>query len=130
MELKLPILLYDGDCPLCVRFKQGLERLDVENRVTYWPIQNAEVFQRFSQLDRGACQQKVHYLREDGTVLSGGAVVTELLHHFPGISKLGWLLDSEIGRKTVDYFYDQVEQLRSRMKEKENCGTCPNSEKR
>lgn len=131
MELKPPLLLYDADCPLCVRFKQGLERLDVDKRVTYCPIQNEEVFAQFTQLDRLACRQKVHYLREDGAVLTGGEVVTELLHHFPGVSKFGWLLDSEIGRKTVDFFYEQVEQMRTRMKEKEeSCGTCPGSEKR
>ena len=125
MELKPPLLLYDAECPLCVRFKQGLERLDVDKRVNYCPIQDEHVFTLYPQLDPAACRLKVHYLREDGAVLIGGEVVTELLHHFPGVSKLGWLLDSEVGRKTVDFFYEQVEQMRRRIKEKdETCGTC------
>lgn len=125
MELKPPLLLYDSDCPLCVRFKQGLERLDVEKRVTYHPIQDETVFKLFPQLTLEECRLKVHYLREDGFVLKGSEVVTELLHHFPGVSKFGWLLDSDVGRKTVDFFYNQVELIRQRMKDKDNgCGDC------
>lgn len=124
MELKPPLLLFDGDCPLCVRFKQGLERLDIEKRVTYHPIQDENVFTLFPQLDPEKCRLKVHYLREDGVVLTGSEVVTELLHHFPGVSKLGWLLDSDVGRKTVDFFYNQVELMRQRLKDKD-CVSCP-----
>lgn len=100
----------------------------MDKRVSYCPIQDEDIFKQYPQLDPEACRLKVHYLREDGALLTGSEVVTELLHHFPGVSKFGWLLDSEVGRKTVDFFYQQVEQMRQRMKEKdESCGTCPRS---
>ena len=125
MELKLPLLVYDAQCPLCVRFKQGLERLDVERRVLYVPLQDDEVFKRYSQLDPQACAAKIHYLREDGQVLVGGEVITELLKHFPAVGKLAWLLETEVGKKTVDFFYQQVENVRQKMKaESESCPTC------
>lgn len=126
MELKLPLLLYDAECPLCVRFKQGLERLDAHHRVQFVPLQEEQVFSRFPQLDREACRAKVHYLRENGDVLVGSEVVTELLKHYPGVEKLGWLLDSEVGRKTVDFFYQQVENFRQKaLADKESCERCP-----
>ena len=125
MEFKLPLLVYDAECPLCVRFKQGLERLDAHQRVSYVPLQDVEVFQKFPQLDRTACAAKVHYLREDGAVLVAGEVVTELLKHFPGVDKFGWLLDSEVGRKTVDFFYEKVEAYR-RISQEKSCERCPN----
>jgi len=125
MEFKLPLLIYDAECPLCVRFKQGLERLDAQRRVCYIPLQEEGVFSAFPQLDRAACAAKVHYLREDGAVLVGGEVVTELLKHFPGVDKFGWLLDSDVGRKTVDFFYERVEAFRRTAQEK-SCDRCPN----
>jgi predicted DCC family thiol-disulfide oxidoreductase YuxK len=128
MELKLPLLVYDADCPLCVRFKQGLERWDVDKRVCYVPLTHVEVFVTYPQLDPEKCRAVVHYIREDGTVLVGGEVVTELLKHYPGVSKLAWLLDSEVGRKTADFFYQKVEAVRQKMiSDEAACGTCKKS---
>lgn len=125
MELKLPILIYDAQCPMCVRFKQGLERWDVSKRVTYVPLDHTEVFVRYPQLSPAACAAQVHYLREDGVILSGGAVITELMKHFPAVGKLAWLLETDIGKKTADFFYKQVDGVRQKMKaDEEACGTC------
>lgn len=126
MELKLPLLLYDAECPLCVRFKQGLERLDVGKRVTYHPLQDESVFTQFPQLDPAVCRTEVHYVREDGTVLKGGEVVTELLRHFPGVDKMAWLLDTDVGKKTAEFFYRTVEEARARLTKKDDdCDKCP-----
>jgi predicted DCC family thiol-disulfide oxidoreductase YuxK len=125
MELKLPLLIYDTQCPMCLRFKQGLERWDVEKRVCYVPLDNDELFTLYPQLNREACTAQVHYLREDGAILIGGEVVTELIKHFPGVGKLAWLLETDIGKKTADFFYKQIDTVRQKMKaEEESCGTC------
>ena len=94
-------------------------------RVCYVPLENEEVFIRYPQLQKAECAAKVHYLREDGVVLVGGEVITELLKHYPAIGKLAWLLETEMGKKTVDFFYQQVENVRQKMKaDEESCGTC------
>jgi predicted DCC family thiol-disulfide oxidoreductase YuxK len=128
MELKLPLLIYDAQCPMCQRFKQGLERWDLSGRVCYVPLDHAEVFARYPQLDREACEARVHYLREDGVVLTGADVVTELVKHFPAVGKLAWLLETDMGKKTAEFFYKQIDSVRQKMKaEEESCGTCPKS---
>lgn len=110
---------------MCVRFKQGLERWDVDKRVSYVPLDHDEVFERYPQLNRESCAAQVHYLREDGVILTGGEVITELIKHFPAIGKLAWLLETDIGKKTADFFYKQVDSVRQKMKaEEESCGTC------
>ncbi len=129
MELKTPLLIYDADCPLCVRFKQGLERLDPSGRVTYHPLGDERVFTAFPQLDPMACRERIHYVKEDGTVLAGSDVVVELLTHFPGVEKFAWLIESGMGRKAVDFFHRTAEAARERLRHKDDCGTCP-SEKR
>jgi len=128
MELKLPLLVYDADCPMCVRFKQGLERFDVNNRVSYVPLTDEEVFKLYPQLNRESCRAVVHYVREDGSVVVGGEVITEPLKHFPGAQKLAWLLESEMGRKTAEFFYQKVEAVRQKiLSDEAACGTCKKS---
>lgn len=128
MELKPPLLIYDAQCPLCLRFKQSLERLDSSGRLSYVSLDQIEVFQQFPQLDSSACAARVHYLREDGAVLTGGEVIAELLKHYPGIGKIAWLLETDVGKKTVEFFYQQVENVRQKMKaDEEACGTCKKS---
>lgn len=125
MDLKPPLLIYDADCPLCVRFKQSLERWDSEQRITYVSLSAENVFTQFPQLDPAACAARVHYLREDGAILTGGEVITELLKHYPGVSKIAWLLETDVGKKTVEFFYQQVEAARARLKaQDEDCGSC------
>lgn len=104
--------------------------MDVDKRVSYVPVSDENVFRQFPQLDPVACATRVHYVREDGAVLTGGEVITELVAHMPGAGKLAWLLETEVGKKVADFFYRHVEEARQRLKEAdEACDRCP-SEKR
>jgi predicted DCC family thiol-disulfide oxidoreductase YuxK len=125
MDYKLPLLIYDDQCPLCVRFKQGLERLDLNHIITYVPLSSESVFTQFTQLDPQACRTKVHFLRADGVVVTGQEVVVEVIKIIPGVGKLAWLLETEVGKSASSYFLDHVENLRKKLQEKDkNCGTC------
>jgi predicted DCC family thiol-disulfide oxidoreductase YuxK len=125
MELKLPLLIYDDQCPLCVRFKQGLERLDLNHILTYVPLSSESVFKQFPQLDPEICRTKVHFLRTDGGVVTGQEVVVEVVKIIPGVGKLAWLLETDVGKSASSYFLDHVENLRKKLQEKDkSCGTC------
>ena len=51
MTTKLPLIIYDSECPLCVRFKQGLEILDFDKRVHYLPLNDENIFAEFPELN-------------------------------------------------------------------------------
>jgi predicted DCC family thiol-disulfide oxidoreductase YuxK len=124
MKYHLPLILYDPDCPLCLRFKQGLEHLD--KRLNFVSARDDEVYEAFPELNRQDCLEKVHMLTNERKVLSGTAVVDELLASLPGVSKLAWLLENEQGKKVKDFFYQKVEELRELTKKKEEgCDQCP-----
>ncbi len=125
MDYKLPLLIYDDQCPLCVRFKQGLERLDLNHIITYVPLSSESVFTQFSQLDPEACRTKVHFIRSDGGVVTGKDVVVEVIKIIPGVGKLAWLLETDVGKSASSYFFDHVESIRKKIQEKDkSCGTC------
>lgn len=124
MKYHLPLVLYDSECPLCLRFKQGLEYLD--KNLCFVSAREDAIYGEFPELSREACLEKVHLITEDRKILAGPEVVDYLAHRLPGISKLAWLLDNEQGKKVKDYFYQKVEELRELSQKKKNdCNQCP-----
>jgi predicted DCC family thiol-disulfide oxidoreductase YuxK len=127
MKYHLPLVLYDPECPLCLRFKQGLEYIN--KNLTFASVRDEEIYREFNELDPAACQQQIHLITPERRVLQGPAVVDYLLSSTPGVAKLAWLLDNEQGRKVKDFFYQKVEELRELTLKRDECGECPTSKK-
>jgi predicted DCC family thiol-disulfide oxidoreductase YuxK len=124
MKYHLPLVLYDPECPLCLRFKQGLEHLD--KKLNFVSARDEAVYGEFPELNRQTCLEKVHLITPEREIKSGAEVVDYLLHTLPGVSKLAWLLDNDQGKKVKDFFYQKVEELRELTKKQdEGCDQCP-----
>jgi predicted DCC family thiol-disulfide oxidoreductase YuxK len=124
MKYHLPLILYDPECPLCLRFKQGLEYLDKD--LHFVSARDEEVYVQFPELNRQTCLEKVHLITPEREIKSGPEVVDFLIHSLPGISKLAWLLDNDQGKKVKDFFYQKVEELRElTRKQDDDCHQCP-----
>jgi predicted DCC family thiol-disulfide oxidoreductase YuxK len=124
MNYQLPVVLYDPECPLCLRFKQGLQYLD--KNLTFVSAREEEIFLAFPELNRQECLEKVHMITMDKGVLAGPEVVDYLMQTLPGVSKFAWLLDNEQGKKVKDFFYQKVEELRELSTKKDSgCNKCP-----
>jgi predicted DCC family thiol-disulfide oxidoreductase YuxK len=125
MKYQLPLVLFDPECPLCLRFKQGLQYLD--RNLNFISARDEEVYENFPELSRQACLETVHLVTADRRILKGPEVIDYLIETLPGVSKLAWLLDNDQGRKVKDYFYQKVEELRelTQKKTEGNCEQCP-----
>lgn len=121
-EKQKPILIFDQECQLCVRFKQGLDYLDKQELVRKVPLQEEWLYQTYPQLSKDECEATIHLLDESGNVHKGPEVVEFLVKFYPGIKKFAWLVESERGKKTVEFFYDKVNELREKVKK--NCKNC------
>lgn len=124
MKYHLPLVLYDPECPLCLRFKQGLEFLD--KNLCFISAREDDVFIEFPELSRQECLDKIHMITLERRILVGPEVVDYLVQSLPGVSKLAWLLNSDQGKKVKDYFYQKVEELRELSQKKDSdCNQCP-----
>ncbi len=123
MKNHLPLILFDPECPLCLRFKQGLEFLD--RNLHFVSARDEEIYAEFPELDRQTCLAKVHLITEKREILAGPEVVDHLMKTLPGVKKFAWLLDNDQGKKVKEFFYNKVEELRELTIKKDDCGECP-----
>jgi predicted DCC family thiol-disulfide oxidoreductase YuxK len=125
MSNKLPILIYDEDCPLCLRFKQALSLMDTKNYINFVSLKDDSVFLNFPQLKREECSEKIHLLTEEEKILIGPEVIEYLIRYYPVVNKLTWLIETGSGKKAINLFHQKVEEMKELLKKKDECQECP-----
>lgn len=121
IDNNLPLLIYDSECTMCQRFQQGLALLDKNKEIHYASVHDESIYQRFTMLNPEQCRQTVHLVVSKKEVLKGHEVVEHLIEIIPGVKKFAWLLDSEQGKKAVEFFYNKVNQIKQKSK---GCSHC------
>lgn len=122
-DFKLPLLIYDSECILCIRFKQTLEKIDLNNLLHYASIHDEQVFIQFPQLKKEDCLKVIHFIDENQKITKGSEVIVSLMKHYPTVSRLTWMLETDVGKKALDFFYQKVNDIRNSLVE-EPCNQC------
>ncbi len=87
----LPILIYDGQCKMCIRLVKFLEPMNREQngyRMTFVPFQQAGELITAYKLNPDKLRQALHVIDASGSVFVAGAAVEKLSDVFP-LLKLG-----------------------------------------
>jgi predicted DCC family thiol-disulfide oxidoreductase YuxK len=121
------VLLYDKQCSLCQRFKSSLEKIDTQNKIELIDLHNPKVYQVFPFLKLEDCLEEIHLVLPTGEVLKGSNSVKHLIGLFPSVSKFSWLIESEVGEKSVDFFYQMTNKLRDKLRNR--CSDCKTKRK-
>lgn len=116
-------ILFDSDCTMCTRFKQGLEMIDRDKHIEFISARDDSTYERFKFINKEDALDKVHLIKGE-KVFKGGDIVAELVKLYPSVSKLAWLLETEAGKKAMDLFYNKVDELR-----KSRLNPCPKCNK-
>jgi predicted DCC family thiol-disulfide oxidoreductase YuxK len=115
-------LFYDDQCTLCKRFKEALSRLPEQEVIVSHSIHDETIYTEFNQLTIEECHRQVHIIIDGGVVLKGPEAVSHLIKLHPAIAKIAWLIDSDMGQKSMTFFYDMAEKYRRSLLN--NCKTC------
>lgn len=121
--MKLPVLLYDSECILCTRFKQSLEKLNFELDLNYLSIHDESINELPIKIDFSELNSEVHLIDSNHNVYKGSEVINFLAKHIEGIKKFAWLLDTNVGKKASEFFYNKVNELRDSQL-KSDCPKC------
>lgn len=122
-ELKFPIVLYDSECSLCTRFRQGIEMIDKNINFHFLSIHSPKAKELSLHFKLDSIHEKMHLIDENFNIHIGSDAITFMTSKLPAVSKFTWLLQTDIGKKTSDFFYDKVNQIRHSMIEKD-CHHC------
>ncbi|MBL6990929.1 MAG: DUF393 domain-containing protein [Bacteriovoracaceae bacterium] len=121
-EHPLPILLYDHECSLCQRFRDSLCRLAGNNVVSTVSIHQEEIYEVYPQLDKQLCNEELHLIVDEQTILSGSEALQWLIAKLPGVSKFAWLIESNAGKKSIDFFNEMASKYRKVLLDR--CPSC------
>lgn len=122
----LPLILFDSECDLCVRFKQTFERLPGSSQFHFVSLHDEDIYEAYPSLNKEECAEVVHLLDHNGEIHQGSEAISYLIHHFPTVKKFAWLIETGMGKKALDYFYIVANKTREKLQKR--CGTC-NKEK-
>ncbi len=77
------LLVYDGDCGPCARFKRAIEFLDVYGKLDYMSLIDADDKDILDKLSQGLRHRSFHLVSPDGGFLSGAGALPSLIGLLP-----------------------------------------------
>lgn len=81
-----PVLIYDGECPLCRRAVEWVRQRDPAGRFEFLPCQAGERAARFPSMTEPTCLESVQLALPDGRVLSGADTLPAIFERLRGWS--------------------------------------------
>lgn len=90
--MEIPILIYDGECPLCLSAQAWLAQRVPKDTLAYLPCQSPDRAQHAPQVAETACMEAMHLVLPGGQVYVGDQAFPPLLRLVPGYAWLGRVL--------------------------------------
>jgi XTP/dITP diphosphohydrolase len=115
-DAALPALFYDDACRFCRASAALVARTDKRARLAVLPFSDPDADRRLASLDPQERAASMHLVRRDGSVLSAGAALTELLRGTPGLRRLARRARRSAALQSViDRMYWAIADNRSRL---------------
>ncbi len=121
-KFKLPLILFDDRCELCVRFKGAIQRIPGHEALHFESLYNADLYREFTFLREEICKQTIHLIDEEKKVHVGGDALLFIASKLPGANRFTWLLESNMAKKTSELFYTAVNTYREKISK--SCHSC------
>lgn len=116
------VLIFDGACPMCVRWMGRVRHWDEHDSFEYVPLQDPSVPDRFPELEPAALAREVHLVGPAGEVRTGAGAVERILEMLPLGRWLGWLFRLPFARPIADRVYRRVAENRRGLGCRSHCG--------
>jgi predicted DCC family thiol-disulfide oxidoreductase YuxK len=102
-------LLYDADCGLCVATATWLASVVPASRLGLLPLQEVESDPAIAAMvEERPLQDRVHFVGEDGAVLTGARAVLAAGRLVPVLGLYAALFDRPLGHRLLEPLYDEI----------------------
>ena len=105
VHMALPMLIYDGACPVCQRARNWLADRVNPYALDFVPCQSDERARRAPQVSPEACMEALHLVMPDGSVYAGAEALPRVLQFIQGWRWLAGLLEAPGFRHLSPLFY-------------------------
>lgn len=113
---QVPVVLYDAECPLCVRQIALLQRLPRRGRLNFVPLQAAlQAGTLPAGLTAERLRAQMHLVEPDGRIYAGAAAVARISSTIPLLGALAHLYTFPPIRWVADRLYAWVARHRFRL---------------
>lgn len=125
-----PEILFDDECPLCIRSITVVRYTDWFDRLTYsglsarWP----EVARRYPEVSRADCQREMHVILSDGSITRGFFAFRKLLKYLPPLWPLVAVFYFPLASRFGPRIYRYVASRRGRFQECEDAACAVSQE--
>lgn len=109
-------IVYDGECPFCVRQIERIRGWDRAGRFAYVPRQSEGLAERFPQLACEDFSSGLRAVRADGSVAVGAEAVYEIARRLPRWRWVAWVYRVPVVRGVCDRAYGWVAARRERSR--------------
>jgi predicted DCC family thiol-disulfide oxidoreductase YuxK len=110
------LLIYDGNCRLCVAAKEGLDRAGVgEAGVRMIPYESQEAMTALGERYRPGPPSMAYLISPAGGVSQGIDAFLPLMHGLPGGKFVRWILKGPIARSLAERAYRWIARHRYRL---------------
>lgn len=114
-------VLYDADCPICLKSVERLRRWDRQKSLRFLPARDPVVPERFPTLSREALEASIHLVGSDGGVWVGADAVERLFAILPGFSGFRWIFRIPFVRPLARWVYRWVARNRYHLTCEHHC---------
>ncbi len=115
-------VLYDGECPICLRSVRRLRRWDSRGALGFIAAQDPSVPGRFPEISREALGDSIHLVGPGGKVWEGAEAVEVLINLLPALSWARFLFRVPLVRPLARRVYRWVARNRYRFSCDKHCG--------
>ncbi len=84
------VVVFDGECPFCIRQVERIQRRDMDHSLEYVPRQTPGIDDRFPQLSDGDFDTGMRLIMPDGRVYVGADAVYHIARRLPLWRRFAW----------------------------------------
>jgi predicted DCC family thiol-disulfide oxidoreductase YuxK len=119
-----PVVIYDGECPFCIRQIERFKSLDPNNQFDYVPRQQPGVEDRFPILAHSDFDTGMRYIDINGKVEVGADAVYQIARRLPLFRPVAWIYRLPVCKQIVRLVYAWVAANRKRLGQTCENGAC------
>ena len=119
-----PVVVYDGECPFCLKQLDRMQKRDSKGVFDYQPRQAEGLEERFPKLAEGEFNSGMRLIDADGSISAGADAVYGIARKLDGWKYLAWLYRVPVVHSVCRAAYDWI--ARNRYRFANNCedGVC------